>query len=500
MSHAGKNVLAVVHLMRSENCFANLPSNLVNSLISADVIPQNVVVEISWNQSVAATKRHVFVGWSGFIAESRNTHKNAKNIIEIDADLAKICCLSQNSKVSLVVHLEFPFAHSIYIEPSTPSDWEALEINAEFLENNFISQIRAVSFAHGLTIQLSSNTTASFHVTKIKPSLSSGQMFAKLSPKAEIVVVPKLRSIVHINGSKSLPGSVANNESAVYPLILRSFALPHVLYGEQTDSNALCLFASDEVTSSDMFRSIEFVQVSFLATNEAVKSGRQGTNPALAAGDFLPTNKVVARLLRWGDAPSCHVALSRKLAMTLGHELVVGKYVKIAPAEPELQYKPEKATVHPFAIPKSSNTSESDPKRIDSSQQVLDELKRIKFFDEPICHKMRVPALTPTCLPLGGLIKFHKIDSGWRFLDYQLPLEMGFEVSMPPEVCADASNVPLNFGADVMLKKLSHLSSQCRHIMLLGPKGIGKTALATEFCSNIRNQLVRKPKVIPLLT
>jgi peroxin-1 len=94
--------------------------------------------------------------------------------VEVDTTFARLIGLSEGQKVGIVLHLDPPQAHTINIEPLTPVDWEMIELHAQFLELNFLSQIRALpnpqsQAPHPLTLHLSPTTTANITVTSIAP-------------------------------------------------------------------------------------------------------------------------------------------------------------------------------------------------------------------------------------------------------------------------------------------------------------------------------------------
>jgi peroxin-1 len=64
--------------------------------------------------------------------------------VEIDATFARLLGISDGLKVSLTLHVDPPQAHTVNIEPLTPTDWDMIELHARFLEMNFLSQVRAL--------------------------------------------------------------------------------------------------------------------------------------------------------------------------------------------------------------------------------------------------------------------------------------------------------------------------------------------------------------------
>lgn len=126
-------------------------------------------------------------------------------------------------------------AHTINIEPLTPEDWESrlhrfpklihlltsvsivIELHANFLELNLLSQIRALpnpgysaaqtEHMHPLALHLSPTSTANIVITSLTPAPPETSAFAKIAPDAEVIVAPKVRP-------KSTRGSRGDSRSA----------------------------------------------------------------------------------------------------------------------------------------------------------------------------------------------------------------------------------------------------------------------------------------------
>ena len=218
---AGNVVQAEVALQQSlKNCLVNLPSSLVSVLVNANTVAQNVVVELTYRQPPPpgasdnrnAAPKSVFVGWTGMQSKRRIAPVVGRDglrgspavsqqdlpAVEVDATFARLIGLQEGQKVGIILHVDPPQAHTINIEPLTPVDWEMIELHAQFLELNFLSQIRALpnpqaGAPHPLTLHLSPTTTANITVTSIAPAPANTSLFVKISPDAEVIVAPKTR-------------------------------------------------------------------------------------------------------------------------------------------------------------------------------------------------------------------------------------------------------------------------------------------------------------------
>jgi len=127
------------------------------------------------------------------------------SVVELDPVFAHLLGLSEGQKVGLSLHVDPPQAHTINIEPLTPADWEMIELHAQFLELNFLSQVRALPnpmatgpdgakiSPHPITLHLSPTSTANVVVAAVDPLPTGNFPFVKISPDAEIIVAPKER-------------------------------------------------------------------------------------------------------------------------------------------------------------------------------------------------------------------------------------------------------------------------------------------------------------------
>ena len=146
-------------------------------------------------------------------------------LVEIDSTFARTLGLSDGQKMTATVHLDPPVAHTINIEPVTSADWEAIELNAQYLETNLMNQIRALPNpnyakpdgppvkAHPLTIHMSPTSSANVIVTSLDPAPPSTSPFAKIAPAAEVIVAPKTRKASRTNTRDNRSASGTSRKS-----------------------------------------------------------------------------------------------------------------------------------------------------------------------------------------------------------------------------------------------------------------------------------------------
>src|SRR5438045_493599 len=114
-------------------------------------------------------------------------------VVEMDASFARTLGLLEGHRVAASLGFDPPLAHTVNIEPLTPTDWEIIELHATFLEPNLLSQIRAlpnpgygpangpVPTPHPLTLHLSPTSTANITITSLDPPPSSSLPYAKIA-------------------------------------------------------------------------------------------------------------------------------------------------------------------------------------------------------------------------------------------------------------------------------------------------------------------------------
>ncbi|KAF2732272.1 peroxisome biosynthesis protein-like protein (PAS1/Peroxin-1) [Polyplosphaeria fusca] len=516
MPPPAKVVSAEVALQQSlKNCLVNLPGSLVSVLVNANTIAQNVVVEFSYRQppppgvSDARTStplRSVFLGWTGMQSKrklapvvSRDGLSGTRggpasreqdiSTVEVDTTFARLIGLVEGQKVGILLHVDPPQAHTINIEPLTPVDWEMIELHAQFLELNFLSQIRALpnpqaQSAHPLTLHLSPTTTANIIVTSLTPSQPATSLFVKISSDAEVIVAPKTRQKAERSStreSRSVGGqSRKSGKSAASTVRRRSGRDENASRGavflrgvdrviaeewfdeaENADEEGLKLWMDKDVIFTKPFRGVTWVSVAVVkpaGLQEPVDMQKEQEQEKFTA-------RVVAKLETWEDAPdSRHVALSTDLCKVLGHEGFVGGLVRVE-AAPNQTTKPSSLAKSQDPDSKAQKSKESVVKTVrilpfsDASAQMNTSLKfggeskpereeaiqRIKamygrkygLLNGPITDGMVLPPPSDAVSGWqGGIVRFdppaqHAGVSWVFFPERKPPLELGGEIQRP---------------------------------------------------------------------
>ncbi|KAL7275383.1 Peroxisome biosynthesis protein pex1 [Rhizina undulata] len=389
---------AVVSFSPLKNCLLNLPSTLVSVLSSSNTPAQNVIVELSFRGpsspgASTTSQRSAYAGWTGMQSKRKptaGTRGGEEAVVEMDPAYARNVGLSDGSKVSLYLHVDPNPAHTLHIEPLTPSDWEIIELHASFLELNLLSQVRCVSPAHPISVYLSPTSTASIKLTKVEPesALSAPNGFAKISPDAEIIVAPKTRQRRQSKGTKSVASTHktsskrktegAASGDARSALFLRGVPLPVELHMPKADDEE----EEDEdeemqsggrgfsvyldpilISTSRRLRGVSNVVVSVVRPpglappqdpSQAAQQQQQQQeekDKKDAVPEVVLASKVVATIRPWDSAPDGHhVALSKLLASALNLGVPdVGAMIRIEPATQQIPQKSlVKVKIHPF--------------------------------------------------------------------------------------------------------------------------------------------------------
>ncbi len=455
--------------------------------------------------------------------------------------------LQEGQKVGILLHLDPPLAHTINIEPLTPVDWEIIELHAQFLELNFLSQIRALpnpqtQSSHPLTLYLSPTTTANIVVTSIAPAPPATSLFAKISPDAEVIVAPKTRQKERSSNKENRSVGSASRKSARSTastvrrrsgrednaskgaLFLRGVArgVAQEWFDEEEDAetDGLRVWVDGDVLLTKALKGVNWVSVTIIkpaGLQESVDMSKEQDQEK-------PATRVVAKIGAWEDAPdSRHVALSSDLCKVLGYEGFVGGLVRLesAPAQ----------TSRPSAIksPNTKDTKEVPLKSIkvlpfstavssgntalkfggESKQEQEDALKKIKalygkkdgLLDGPVTDGMNLPSLGESSEGWqGGIIKFDPPQSAngvsWVLFPERKPtLELGQQISTPSSwgkgshLGDPIPDTPPNLvGIDALVEQLrSHLTHNSS-VLLTGGLGAGKSNCAQLLAHQLRTE------------
>ena len=348
-------------------------------------------------------------------------------LVEVDATFARTLGILDGQKVTASLHMDPPMAHTIHIEPSSPEDWEIIELHANFLELNFVNQIRALpnpSFIspdgsaqtrHPLTLHLSPTSTANMIVTSLEPPTASTSPFAKLDPGGEVIVAPKSRSKPlrssgenrsitsrRSAGGRSGTSTIRRKSGREQTVPARYFrGLDRRILGDYFDTGkemenqGLKVWVDRDIVLSTALKGVTWVCITVIkpmSLQNPIDPQKQQQEIERVASAGKPASKVVARLTAWDNAPdSHHIALSSALCASLSCDGLVGGLVKLEPAPAQIakvssaskdSSQPSKSSAHiirvyPFASSAGKATEgfkfggESKAEREEAGKQIL---------------------------------------------------------------------------------------------------------------------------------
>lgn len=264
-----------------------------------------------------------------------------------------------------------------------------IELHANFLELNLLSQIRALpspgysaaqtEHMHPLALHLSPTSTANIVITSLTPAPPDTSAFAKIAPDAEVIVAPKVRS-KSSRGSRGDSRSASSRKSAS-GRSSSSMVRPRSSRSDSTSRGCLYLRGVDRKSAGQWFDAEceddnnedyrVWVDPDLLATHELrgadwacvsivqpaglkpLPDPQQQINQAeqqKSSEAGFPATKLVAKLVPWEDAPDAqHVAMSTLLSSALGAEGIVGGIARVEAAPPQLQRSAVKSLkIYPF--------------------------------------------------------------------------------------------------------------------------------------------------------
>jgi peroxin-1 len=548
-----------------KNCLVNLPSSLVSVLNNSNVVLQNVVVELQWRSqtqssgavssgNAAGFQKSAYVGWTGMPSRSRTSSLTADRRrpasreqdsqgLEIDAAFAKLLGLSEGQKLSILLHLDPPVATTVNIEPLTPADWEAIELHANFLELNFLSQVRALpnpSFSsktvaqaevkHPLTLHLSPTSTANIVVTSLAPLVPDSSPFAKIAADAEVIVAPKTRpgstrsrggdsrSITSRRSGKSGGTSRGGQRKKGEAMFLRGFdrSVGSTWFNEDerdASNTGLRVWLSKEALATKSLRGAAWVTVSIVKPaglrTQLDQPQMQKLKDEEASEVGLPASKIVARALPWASPiDDQHMALSSKLCEILGVHKMVGLIVRIDTAPSPLpRYSLKSYRFFPH-LGESSKKKEGlkfgGESRL-SRQNLVDRLRLAYGGDDNLLTGSITDGMTLPSTPDfdGGIIRLNVADTDRKSSplwvlghEQKQDFEAYTEVPRPVPLATLFPSFPSELpekspelvSVDAVIKQCMSNLELCSSLLLTGGTGSGKTSLAHLLCHRLRKE------------
>lgn len=380
----------VISAMEYGSCRHDARTNGVSRLIK-DMRPNDVVLELSWTPpGPEAQKKTAYVGWIGGSSAGASLPPLLKSeavapvnhqIIELDSFFGRGLGLQDGQKVSYAslifrsrglicslpqVSVEFvknvARGITVHVEPASEDDWEILELQAEYLEEQLLSQVRVVSPGQIMSVWIRGQTPISLRVGEVLTIAARNSfgtdsnlyMFdltvetepaakcVKLDNDVEVIVAPKTRA--SSMGPKDVFGPLdqeAENPSAL-PLILelRSFPTEYVESEKAVTRDAVVCHPSvlrtldlawkedtifyvspATVPARDAIDELDEIERQTSATEGTTGQRRrddEGAKPPKVTGVYV-------RLRASEDVPHDHIAVPRSLR----NDLAIGKFERV---------------------------------------------------------------------------------------------------------------------------------------------------------------------------
>ncbi|KAL5638488.1 hypothetical protein ACGC1H_005240 [Rhizoctonia solani] len=239
-------------------CLVNLPMSLYGPLAAKQVRPQRLAVHIA----LPGSSQGVYVGWTGMASASSlskwqhgaQAAAEALDTIEIDPQIAQSYGLKDGATVEIGLVHNLPVATNVETEPLSADDWEILETHAGDVEQNLLSQVRAVAVGQEISAWALGRSRVQLRVVSIKPE---GQVVL-LGPDTEVAIAPKVRSPPKpMDAQSKKPAQIeselsANQDSPIKaadsaPLPLRVFPTRLLPSSINTDSEVEVHLSKDDV-------------------------------------------------------------------------------------------------------------------------------------------------------------------------------------------------------------------------------------------------------------
>ncbi|KAI8803942.1 P-loop containing nucleoside triphosphate hydrolase protein [Cladochytrium replicatum] len=216
-----------IRLVSSKTCLVALPQAWLN-LLWDNLKGENstLPLELVWSHPTEDNRnahKRAYVSWAGAAAANPQVQLNGPqaDYIEIDTTFAAALGLADGQEVTLRLAKNVQPATTINVEPLTPDDWEILELHAEYLEGQFLSQIRVVSPGQTISIWIHHSTLIRLKLLSTDPETNTCVI---LNPDTEVIVAPNLRK--KPNASSDRNASTLPSQPSSTPKCYTSRLLP----------------------------------------------------------------------------------------------------------------------------------------------------------------------------------------------------------------------------------------------------------------------------------
>ncbi|EIW73576.1 hypothetical protein TREMEDRAFT_67430 [Tremella mesenterica DSM 1558] len=192
-----KKALIKYRSLRSN--LVHLPLSLFAQLAQQQIRPQSLLIHLSPLTPSSSRTQAAYVGWSGLAAASslnipRKGDGEVLETVEVDPEVAMQYGWMEGIVVEIGIIHDPTRANSISVTPLTPDDWEILEQHTSFLENNLLSQLRAVQKNQVINAWVAGRTKIQLRVDGTDPGVKQGAVL--VHPDTEVIVAPRPRKAI----------------------------------------------------------------------------------------------------------------------------------------------------------------------------------------------------------------------------------------------------------------------------------------------------------------
>ncbi|KAK6201608.1 AAA ATPase, peroxisomal biogenesis [Scheffersomyces amazonensis] len=496
-----ENHRAIIKYKTEKSNLVNLPPRLGHILSSANLPPQQIVVELV---SQTNNNKKYYTGWTGF------SSSGGKDNVELDPIFAQALNIKENDKVIINIKIKNYEATNISLEPLTSSDWELVELHAQNIEDKLLQQSRCVALNQILVVYPSATTSAKLLVTDIGNSSST---YGIISPYCEIAIAPKVRekkddkSKTTIVNKSSSPNKLVEDYSSLPTVLRRGISLPNDLY---TD-----LPLDSDISGYEVYANVKDLPNEIKTSHVAVSivpgpNDKQQKNVVPEDPNdtitYKENKRIIAKLINYPDSPANTIGLSSKLAIALNVELQVGNIVVVKPAVKNLSKRPSTFIIHPYIIQTKRNTqiNLNSSEKKDQATKLINDLtnhlySKQTIYNYPITNFIKIPII-PNILPYGGLLRFKKNDdiNAW-IKGYNIESKKPIKIEIGEELLRGSSFIEIQeqgeqldeaIGLDDTIEDIisSFITSKNTGSLVYGNAGSGKSLVLKLVAKTISKQ------------
>lgn len=161
--------------------FVRLPNFIVHTLESTGIFIQEFGISI-----ISAGKEILNAGWDGYESQG---YTNGQPTIDINPILGKEFGLAAGSLVDLNIckYGASQTANEVHVEPESSDDWEIIESNSMFFQDEILHQTRIVTVGKVLICYID-NVVSRFRINKIFPETLKS---ARINTGSLIIIAPR---------------------------------------------------------------------------------------------------------------------------------------------------------------------------------------------------------------------------------------------------------------------------------------------------------------------